>query len=149
MKRINIEVIVGLFFVAGIIAFAWLTIMLGGKSIINNGNYDLTARFTSSAGLKNGAPVEIAGVPVGRITAIDFDPQAYQSVVTMSLKPEVKIQEDAIASVRSTGLIGGKVLSISPGGADEILEAGDEIEETEPSISIEELISKYIFDSKG
>ena len=149
MKRINIEVIVGIFFVAGVIAFAWLTIMLGGKSIINNSNYELTARFTSTAGLKSGAPIEIAGVAVGRITAIDFDPEAYQSVVTLSLRPDVQIQEDAIASVRSTGLIGGKVLQISPGGADEILEAGDEIDETEPSISIEELISKYIFDSKG
>ena len=148
MKRINIEVIVGLFFVTGIIAFAYLTIMLGGKSLLDTGNYELTARFTSTAGLQNGAPIEIAGVPIGKITAIDFDPEAYQSVVTLSLRPEVKIQEDAIASVRSTGLIGGKILQISPGGADEILEPGDEIEETEPSISLEELISKYIFNSK-
>ena len=148
MKRINIEVIVGLFFVAGIIAFAYLTIMLGGKSIMNSDNYELTARFTSTAGLKNGAPIEIAGVPIGKITAIDFDPEAYQSIVTLSLQPDVKVQEDAIASVRSTGLIGGKILQISPGGAEDILEPGDEIEETEPSVSLEELISKYIFDSK-
>jgi len=149
MKRINIEVIVGIFFITGVIAFAWLTVMLGGKSIMNTANYELTARFTNSAGLKNGAPVEIAGVAVGKITSIKFDPQSYESVVTVSLQPDVKVQEDAIASVRSTGLIGGKVLSISPGGAEEILEPGDEIVETEPSISIEELISKYIFDSKG
>jgi len=148
MKRINIEVIVGLFFVTGIIAFAYLTIMLGGKSLLNTGNYELTARFTSTAGLQNGAPIEIAGVPIGKITAITFDPEAYQSVVTLSLQENVKIQEDAIASVRSTGLIGGKILQISPGGAEDILEPGDEIEETEPSISLEELISKYIFDSK-
>ena len=149
MKRINIEVIVGIFFIAGIVSFAWLTVMLGGKSILNTSNYELTASFTSSAGLKNGAPVEIAGVAVGKIVSIDFDPETYLSIVTVSLQPDVKVQEDAIASVRSTGLIGGKVLQISPGGSDEILEAGDEIVETEPSISIEELISKYIFDSKG
>ena len=148
MKRINIEVIVGIFFVVGVAAFAYLTIMLGGKSVLNTGNYNLTASFTSTAGLKPGAPIEIAGVPVGKIASIDFDPEAYLSVVTLSLRPEVQVQEDAIASVRSTGLIGGKVLQISPGGAEEILEPGDEIEETEPSISIEELISKYIFDSK-
>ena len=149
MKRINIEIIVGIFFVVGVIAFAWLTIMLGGKSVLDTQNYELTARFTNSAGLKTGSPIEIAGVTVGRIKRIDFDPEDYQSVITLSLKPEVKVQEDAIASVRSTGLIGGKVLSISPGGAEDFLEPGDEIEETEPSISIEELISKYIFDSKG
>ena len=148
MKRINLEVIVGLFFIVGIAAFAYLTIMLGGKSITNSDNYELTARFTSTAGLKNGAPVEIAGVPIGKITAIDFDPEAYQSVVTLSLQPNVKVQEDAIASVRSTGLIGSKILQISPGGAEDILEPGDEIEETEPSVSLEELISKYIFNNK-
>jgi phospholipid/cholesterol/gamma-HCH transport system substrate-binding protein len=149
MKRINIEVIVGLFFIVGMLAFAYLTIMLGGKSILSSDNYELTARFTSSAGLQIGAPIEIAGVPIGKITAIKFDPKSYQSIVTLSLQPDVKVQEDAIASVRSTGLIGGKILQISPGGAEEILKPGDEIEETEPSISLEELISKYIFDNKG
>lgn len=148
MKRINIEVIVGLFFVAGIAAFAYLTIMLGGKRVMHSDDYQLTASFTSTAGLKPGAPVEIAGVPVGRIDAIDFDPEGYLAVVTLSLQPDVKVQEDAIASVRSTGLIGGKVLQISPGGSEEFLAPGDTIEDTEPSVSIEELISKYIFDSK-
>ncbi len=149
MKRINIEFIVGLFFVAGIIAFAYLTIMLGGKSLMNTGNYSLTANFTNSSGLKSGAPVEIAGVTVGKVASITFDPVEYTSVVKLSLQPNVKVQEDAIASVRSTGLIGGKFLQISPGGSEDILADGDTIEETEPSVSLEELISKYIFDGKS
>jgi phospholipid/cholesterol/gamma-HCH transport system substrate-binding protein len=84
-----------------------------------------------------------------RIASITFDPVEYTSVVKLSLQPNVKVQEDAIASVRSTGLIGGKFLQISPGGSEDILADGDTIEETEPSVSLEELISKYIFDSNS
>jgi phospholipid/cholesterol/gamma-HCH transport system substrate-binding protein len=111
--------------------------------------YTLKARFTSSSGLKEGANVELAGVVVGKVKRIELDPEDYTSIVEFSLPRSVQVQDDAIVSVRSTGLIGGKFLKIAPGGSDEILAPGDELSETEPSISLEELIGKYIFQSQG
>lgn len=76
---------------------------------------------------------------------MDFD--SYESIVEMSLDPNIKLQDDAIASIRTSGIIGDKFVQISPGGSEVYLKPGDEILETESSISIEELISKYIFES--
>jgi len=149
MKRINLEVITGLFVILGLAAFAFLAVKLGGIAEVNGGHYVLSARFQSSSGLKQGADVEIAGVAVGKVKNIRFDREEYQSVVEMSIPNDVRIQEDAIASVRSTGPIGGKFIKISPGGSDELLVDGDTIYETESSVSLEELISKYIFESQG
>ncbi|MCU7959850.1 MAG: outer membrane lipid asymmetry maintenance protein MlaD [gamma proteobacterium symbiont of Bathyaustriella thionipta] len=148
MKRFNTEVIVGFFLLVGLLSFAFLAVKLGGLQTYNKGHYELTARFINTSGLKNDASVELAGVEVGRVKSIVFDPETYESVVTLSLPDEVKLQEDTIASVRSTGLIGGKFLKLTPGGADIILKDGDTIYETESSVSLEELISKYIFETE-
>ena len=148
MKRTNLELTVGLFLILGIACFSYLAIVLGDVAIFDDDTYMLRARFQSSSGLKEGSPVEIAGVAVGKVTEIRFDPEEYLSVVELAVPRDVKIQEDATASIRSTGIIGSKFVKISPGGSDDYLEAGMEILETESSVSIEELISKYIFESK-
>ena len=148
MNRLNTETVVGLFLLAGIAAFAYLTIALGGVQVMDDKSYTVKARFLSVSGLKEGSPVEIAGVPVGKVQSIDFDPDRYEAVVSLRIPREVKLQDDAIASVRSTGIIGSKFVKITPGGSPDILEPGDEITETEPSVSLEELISKYLFESE-
>jgi phospholipid/cholesterol/gamma-HCH transport system substrate-binding protein len=74
---------------------------------------------------------------------------SYESIVEISIDPNIKLQDDSIASIRTSGIIGDKFLKISPGGSENYLEPGDEILETESSINIEELISKYIFESTG
>jgi len=83
---------------------------------------------------------------VGLVDKIEFDPDDYLAVVTMGIDNYVHIQEDAIASIRTAGIIGDKYIKITPGGL-EYLEPGGEITETEPSINLEELISKYVFES--
>ena len=148
MKRTNLELTVGLFLILGIACFSYLAIVLGDVAIFDDDTYMLRARFQSSSGLKEGSPVEIAGVAVGKVTDISFDPEEYLSVVELTVPRDVKIQEDATASIRSTGIIGSTFVKISPGGSEDYLEAGMEILETESSVSIEELISKYIFESK-
>ncbi len=145
MNRIKIETMVGLFLLVGLASFAVLAVQLGGVGGLDNDHYTLEARFTSSSGLKVGSDVEVAGVVVGKVKRIRLDPEAFESVVEVSLPKSVRLQEDAIASVRSTGLIGGKFIKISPGGADELLEPGDEITETESAVNLEELIGKYMF----
>jgi phospholipid/cholesterol/gamma-HCH transport system substrate-binding protein len=138
-----------LFVILGLAAFAFLAVKLGGIAEVDSNHYVISARFQSSSGLKEGADVEIAGVAVGKVRAIRLDPEEFESVVELSIPTNVRIQEDAIASVRSTGIIGGKFIKISPGGSEEILGEGDTIYETESSVSLEELISKYIFESQG
>lgn len=148
MNRIKTETVVGLFLLVGLVAVALLAVKLGGIGDFDNDHYVLQARFTSTSGLKVGSDVEVAGVVVGKVKRISLDPEEYESVVEISLPNAVEVQEDAIASVRSTGLIGGKFIKISPGGADELLQVGDEIAETESAVNLEELIGKYMFNSK-
>lgn len=149
MNRINIQIIVGFFVIVGLLAFAFLAVKLGGIGDFDHNHYTLKARFGSVSGLKEGADVEVAGVVVGKVKTISLDADEYESIVEISIPRDVKLQEDSIASVRSTGIIGGKFIKVSPGGSDELLQEGDEITETESSVSLEELISKYIFESQG
>ncbi len=147
MRRFNTEVVVGLFLILGLVTFAFLAVRLGGLGNTAAGHYVLEARFQSTSGLKQGADVEMAGVIIGKVLAIRFDPQNYEAVVDLSVPESVELQEDTIASVRSTGLIGGKYVKLTAGGSDRILKPGELIEQTEASVNIEELISKYIFET--
>jgi phospholipid/cholesterol/gamma-HCH transport system substrate-binding protein len=110
--------------------------------------YPVTARFTSISGLKEGSAIELAGVIVGKVSNIELDTGDYEAVVHLDIDKRVELQDDTIASIRTAGIIGDKFIKLTPGGSEIILGAGDEIEETEPAISLEELVSKYIFDTK-
>jgi phospholipid/cholesterol/gamma-HCH transport system substrate-binding protein len=147
MKRLNVELIVGLFLILGLVCFFYLAIKMGNIGIFEDDTYSLTARFTSTSGLKEGAFVELAGVQIGKVTRIEVDPKDYLSVVQFSIPDDIKLQDDSIISVRTAGIIGDKFLKLSPGGSEEYLKPGDEIYETESSINLEELVSKYIFES--
>lgn len=144
--KANLELTVGAFMLLGIACLAYLAINLGDLNIVDDGRYRLDARFVSSSGLKTGAFVEVGGVRVGTVESIRLDYDTYESVVSLALDPRLRLQDDAIASVRTSGIIGDKFVKISPGGSEVILQPGEEIIETESSISIEELISKYIFE---
>ena len=145
MRKFDLELGVGLFIIAGMVCLAYLTIKLGQLEVFGDKGYEIHAVFSSSGGLKTGSSVVIAGVDVGRVKKIVLDD--YQARVTMSLPLGVKIQEDAIASIKTKGLIGEKYVEISPGGLDENLEPGGVIRDTQPPIDIEQLISKYVFGS--
>ena len=147
MNKINIELITGIFVIIGIVCFTWLAVSVAGATFTEQPGYSLSARFTSISGLRNGAIVEGAGVRIGTVTGIDFDPEAFEAIVHLRINEDVPIQEDAIASIRTQGIIGEKYINIVPGGFDELLTEGMEIYETESSISLEELVSRYIFSS--
>jgi phospholipid/cholesterol/gamma-HCH transport system substrate-binding protein len=148
MKKINLEIIVGMFLLAGFISFSWLAVKMGDINPFKNETYPITARFTSISGLKEGSIIELAGVLVGKVSRIELDTGDYEAVVHMDIDKQVELQDDSIASIRTAGIIGDKFIKLTPGGSEIILEAGDEIDETEPAISLEELVSKYIFDTK-
>ena|SRR5690554_5170887 len=147
MKKINIELLTGIFVIVGIISFTWLAISVAGVRFTGNAGYTLTARFTSISGLRQGAIVEAAGVRVGTVSRITFDPETYEAVVQLRINEDVPVQEDAVAAVRTQGIIGEKYIKLTPGGFDELLTDGMEILQTESAVSLEELISRYIFNT--
>lgn len=148
MQKSLIELTVGIFMIIGLVSFSYLAITVGGVDWFSDESYRLQARFNSIAGLKEGATVEIAGVKVGKVEKINLDNGEYEAVVELSLNKGVKLQDDSIASIRTAGIIGDRYVNIKPGGSEDLIEPGGTILETESAISLEELISKYIFESE-
>jgi phospholipid/cholesterol/gamma-HCH transport system substrate-binding protein len=146
MNKFTVETAVGLFIVAGLICLAYLSVRLGDVNILGTKQYVVKARFNNISGLKEGAEVNIAGVKIGKVSKIYLND--YQAFVELLINPNVKIQEDSIASIRSQGIIGDKYVKISPGGTEEHIKPNGIISETESTVDIEELISKYIFEKK-
>lgn len=146
MYKRSTEIIVGVFVIIGTCLIVYLSVSLGGINIFGSPYYEITAEFDSVTGLKKGATVEIGGVEVGKVLGI-YLKENHASVVLGILKG-VELTVDTIASIRTKGVIGDKFVKLAPGGSDEMLKPGDELVETESAISLEELISKYIFESK-
>ena len=143
MKRFDMELTVGLFIIAGIVCLGYLSIKLGRMEIVGSRGYNVYALFSNSGGLKAGASIMIAGVEVGRVKDITL--QDYEAHIIMNLSRDIKIQEDAIAAIKTKGLIGEKYIEITPGGSDKIIPAGGRIRDTQPAIDMEQLISNYVF----
>jgi phospholipid/cholesterol/gamma-HCH transport system substrate-binding protein len=143
MERTRVNVTVGIFVLLGILALGYLSIKLGRVSILGGGGYTVTVDFPGTGGLKAGSAVEIAGVEIGRVESIAL--VDYQARVNIRISSGVKLQEDAIASIKTKGLIGEKYVRISPGASEKIIANGGKIREVEAPVDLEELISKYIF----
>lgn len=148
MKRSSVETAVGVFVVVGFACFAFIAIKLGNLEIMKTNNYSLTARFDTVTGLRLGAPVEIAGVKVGTVDNVHLDEKKFEAVLEMRIEPYIKLPKDTIASVRTAGILGDKFIKLTPGADTEHLADGDVIVDTESALSLEELISKYMFEKK-
>jgi len=145
MKRINIEVAVGLFVVVGFVCFAWMSVRLGDVRLFASPTYQVSARFGSVSGLKPDSKVEISGVQVGKVVSIKLEAESYEAVVQLEIDQGIILQEDVIASIRTAGIIGDRYVNITPGGLDGVIADGGVITETESAINLEDLLSKYIF----
>ena len=139
----QIEIGVGVFMLVGIAALVYLSVNLGKVDLLGARGYSVHADFPTVGGLKSGASVEIAGVQVGRVESIRL--ADYQARVTMRIDNGIKLQDDAIVSIKTKGLIGEKFVQVSPGGSDKIVGAGGRLREVEAPVDLEELISKYVF----
>ena len=142
MKRVNLELVVGIFVLVGLACLTYLAIHLGKMEVVGSG-YQVVATFDNISGLKKGAAVEVAGVDVGRVEALRLSP-GDRAQVTLRLEPGLKLHEDAIASIRTKGIIGDKYIKLSPGSAEKFISPGGKIRDTESAIDLEELISSYI-----
>ncbi len=147
MRRLNPETAVGLFLLAGAACLAFLSLRLGKLEIGGSAYVPVVAEFRSVAGLKPGAGVEIAGVEVGKIGSITI--RDYKAVVEMRIRKGIALQEDAIASVRTRGLIGDRYVSISPGSSDRLIPPGGRLRETESAVDLEGLLGQFIHGSAG
>ena len=139
----RVELGVGLFMLVGVLALAYLSINLGRVDILGRRGYVVYADFPTVGGLKSGAAVEIAGVSVGRVQSIGL--KDFQARVALRIDDDVKLQTDAIVSIKTKGLIGERFVQISPGGSDKLVPAGGRLTEVEAPVDLEELISKYVF----
>ena len=141
----SIELFVGLFMIAGFLAFGYLALNLGEVSFFSSSkNYTIIAQFDNIAGVKKGASVQVAGVHVGQVAKISLDDDGYANV-DLQLDKSLEVSVDSMASVKSQGLIGDKFIALSLGGDDELFKEGDVLTDTESSVDIESLISKFAF----
>jgi len=143
MKKIDLELGVGLFIIAGILCLGYLSVKLGKMEIMGERGYEIYGVFSNIGGLKVGSSIEIAGVNVGRVKSIVLDD--FQARVVLNFPKDLPIQEDAIASIKTRGLIGEKYIEITPGGSEKVIEPGGRIRETQPAVDMEDLISKFVF----
>jgi len=111
--------------------------------VLGDRGYKVYAVFSDIGGLRIGSSVVIAGVEVGRVDHISL--KDYEAHVVMRIEPGLQLHEDAVASVKTRGLIGEKYIQITAGAADEIIQPGQQIRQTEAAVDIEALISKYVF----
>ena len=142
-----LEITVGLFIAGGLAALFVLAMKVSNLSQLNKGNgYNVIARFENIGGLKVRSPVKVGGVRVGRVAEISYDNERYQAVVTMKLEGQYdQFPEDTSASVYTAGLLGEQYIALEPGGAEDFLQQGSEIDITQSAVIIEQLISKFLF----
>ena len=142
MNQYNLELSVGVFVVLGLVALGYISVRLGQLPVGGGDTYRVTAKFASTGGLQRGADVDIAGVKIGRVEKITLED--YEALVTLSIDSDVVLQEDAIASIKTRGLIGEKFVRITPGGSDRLITAGGRIREVETPLDFEDVISQFI-----
>ena len=141
--KFDLELYVGIFLLAGVLCLGYLSVKLARLEFFGTEEYEIYAVFDDIGGLKKGASVMIAGVVVGKATSVIME--NYEARLTLSLPIKVKLQEDAIASIKTKGMIGEKYISIIPGGSDTFIKPGERLTETQSSVDVEELISSYVF----
>jgi phospholipid/cholesterol/gamma-HCH transport system substrate-binding protein len=145
MKKYAVETTVGIFLVFGLLCVGYMTLKLGHVSLYGDNAYSLYARFTTVSGLRVGSPVNMLGINVGRVGRLTMDQKDQKAVVEIRIQKDVKVYADAIASIKTEGLIGDMFLSIGPGGSGKLLGPGGTITETQPAVDLVELVGKYAF----
>lgn len=136
-----------MFFVAiGFLSLLFLALKVGNLSGSNFAEtYVLQAKFDNIGGLKVRGPVKSAGVVVGRVSEIHFDPQTYEAVVTMTVDTRFKFPKDTFASILTSGLLGEQYIGLDVGGDEKMLSPGDSISKTQSAVVLEKLISQFLF----
>lgn len=146
MNRTILDLWVGFFVAIGIVALLFLALKVGNLSGAQLSDvYQLQAKFDNIGGLKVRGPVKSAGVVVGRVSDIRFDPQTYEAVVTVNLDGRYRFPKDTFASIYTSGLLGEQFIGLDVGGDEKMLQPGDTISKTQSAVVLEKLISQFMF----
>ncbi len=147
MNTRKIEFTVGLFVLIGLAAVAFMAIRIGGGGITSPDTQVLNARFTNANGLKKGSSVRISGVSIGEVTKVALKPDDMSALVTFRVEASVKLDDDTAAAIKSAGLIGEKFVSLKPGSSGTAFKPGAVIVDTESTVDLEDIISRFAFGS--
>ena len=146
MSRKLIDLWVGFFVLFGFAAVLFLALRVGNVSSANFAEtYQLTAKFDNIGGLKVRGPVKSAGVVVGRVTEIGFDPETYEAVVKVTIDSRYRFPKDTFASILTAGLLGEQYIGLDAGGDEKMLSPGDVLAKTQSAVVLEKLISQFMF----
>jgi len=146
MSRKLLDLWVGFFVAIGFAAVLFLALRVGNLSSANFAEtYQLTAKFDNIGGLKVRGPVKSAGVVVGRVADIRFDPQTYEALVTVTIDSKYQFPKDTFASILTAGLLGEQYIGLDAGGDEKMLKAGDVFSKTQSAVVLEKLISQFMF----
>jgi phospholipid/cholesterol/gamma-HCH transport system substrate-binding protein len=143
MNHNVIETVLGA--VVLLVAAVFLVFGLTSIDLGKTSGYNVIANFSKIDGIIPGLDVRVSGVKVGSVIKTELDPKTYLAKVTMAINPRVKLPTDTVAKVSSEGLLGGKYLSLEPGAEDDMIKSGGQIQYTQASVNLEEMIGKFIF----
>lgn len=146
MKKNIFETILGA--IVLMVAAGFLTFFYKTTDIKPTTGYEITAIFNKIDGLESGSPVRVSGVKVGQVLDFKINPDNYRAIVRMNIREDIHLPLDTAAVISSAGMLDGKFLSLEPGGDEEFLEAGDQIEFTQSTPSLEQLLGQVIFSMK-
>jgi phospholipid/cholesterol/gamma-HCH transport system substrate-binding protein len=149
MKKYSKETVVGIFVVIGLLCIGYMTVKLGNVGFLGENSYSLFAKFNTVTGLRVGNPVNMLGLEIGRVEKFTIDQENQVVKVQFKINKGIEIFDDAIASIKTEGLIGDKYVSIDPGGGGDLLADGGTITDTNSPTDIMDLVSKYAFGDVG
>lgn len=148
MKQDWIEITVG-FLVLIITLVFFVFAYNSSNSIKPQGGYNVSANFDNVEGIVQGSDVMMSGIKIGYVDELKLDPKTFLAFVKLRIEKYVILPEDSRASIISSGLLGAKFISITPGSSDLNLQANDRIKYTQSAINLESLIGKFIYSSSS
>jgi len=146
----QIELTAGIFLLLAIAALIFLALHATDRGVVSGDSYELSANFSNIGGLKPRAAVSMGGVAIGTVERIELDPETFEARVTMRISQNYdQLPEDTSASILTSGILGDQYVGLEPGGSPEPLRDGDRIMITSSAMVLEQLISRYMFNSEG
>ncbi len=147
MSNNAIETVMGAVVLA--VAGGFLTFAYNNSNVRPVEGYALSADFANVSGIAAGSDVRIGGIKIGVVEHLDIDTKTYQAVATLRVEDKIKLPKDSSAAIQSSGLLGDKFVTLQPGGDEVMMKDGDHITYTQSSVSIEEMIGKFVFSGGG
>ncbi len=149
MNKYRYETVAGIFVLIGLVCVGYMTVKLGRVKLLTHDFYPLYAQFNSVSGLRAGNPVETLGIQIGEVVGFRLDQEKQVVMTEFKIREGIKVYEDAIASIKTSGLIGDRYVSLDAGGSGSILKPGGTIIQTESPPDLSDLIGKYAFGDIG